>query len=306
MPFKEELNPVLDAIREAVDRASEGLRCVRLDDLRHAGRITDDLARAIESAKVCIADLSGMNPNVMWEIGFAMSREKPMILLAQETDNLPFDIRDFRIIRYDLPTARKSLPPEIILALRETSKIYQWHARANQPDNSGDTVARGKSWLGTRTLRISLSISFLALLAVSSFLWSTVLTSRHTKAQLLEASAAISEAELRLRRAQESLRACTPSRYRYQYERNDRQCDGFFEKKDGVEWVEYTPGDNGCIATEYHFTELGQEDGWLIIHDPDRGFFVRLPVRGKGPAQLASSRTGPWGLLRVVERADIP
>jgi len=189
MPIKDELDPVLFAIREAVDQANEGLGCVRLDDLRHAGRITDDLARAIESAKICIADLSGMNPNVMWEIGFAMSREKPIILLAQETKDLPFDIRHYRVICYDLRTARKSLPPLITLALKETSKLYQWHA-SSPVINSEDHARERKSWLSVITLRISLSISLLALLVVSGFLWHTAKTLNQSE-KMIRASSTV-------------------------------------------------------------------------------------------------------------------
>lgn len=283
MPFREDLDPVLAAVREAVDRAGEGLGCIRLDDLRHAGRITDDLTRALENAQVCVADLSGLNPNVMWEIGFAMSREKPMIFVSQEIDNLPFDVSNFRVIRYDLATVRRSLAPELALALKETSAIYRWHARP--------TVASTPRF-GLRALRFALAIALLAGLAAAAFLWSIERSLGQAQASLTDARA--------------SLRVCTPTRYIYHYPGNNRICDGFFEKKGVGSWEERTPAVPGCVPTTYHFKEIGQEDGWTILSDASRGYFIRLPLKGDGTAQLAPSRGGPWGGLHEVERADIP
>lgn len=59
----------------------------------------DILAGITESALV-IADLTGANPNVYYELGLAHAFRKRVILLAQRIDELPFDLRSYRVIPY--------------------------------------------------------------------------------------------------------------------------------------------------------------------------------------------------------------
>jgi len=40
-------------------------QCLRLDEAKAAGRITDDLVRELNESAICIAGLTGCNPNVM-------------------------------------------------------------------------------------------------------------------------------------------------------------------------------------------------------------------------------------------------
>jgi len=48
-----------------------------------------------------IADCTGRNPNVFYEIGLAHASGKPVILITQNSDDVPFDIRHLRYIQYD-------------------------------------------------------------------------------------------------------------------------------------------------------------------------------------------------------------
>jgi nucleoside 2-deoxyribosyltransferase len=103
MPFASEFNDVYATIKASVEGASgeNSLRCFRLDESRPAGRITDRLIREIQAASLCIADLTGAKPNVMWEVGYAMALGKPTIIITQENDELPFDVRVMETIHYD-------------------------------------------------------------------------------------------------------------------------------------------------------------------------------------------------------------
>ena len=61
-----------------------------------------------------IALLNGNNPNVFLEIGFAFAHDKPTILVAAEADQLPFDVRGHRCIRYrSIVQLRELLKQEI-------------------------------------------------------------------------------------------------------------------------------------------------------------------------------------------------
>jgi nucleoside 2-deoxyribosyltransferase len=57
----------------------------------------------IVRADVILGDVSGANPNVLYEIGFAHAYNKPVIFLTQDDPkDVPVDIRQFEFIRYDL------------------------------------------------------------------------------------------------------------------------------------------------------------------------------------------------------------
>jgi len=102
MPFAEEFDDVYGVIKQAVESAAstnDG-RCFRLDEARPAGRITDRLLGELRSATLCVADITGAKPNVMWELGFAMALGTPAIVVTQSLADLPFDIRDMQTIEY--------------------------------------------------------------------------------------------------------------------------------------------------------------------------------------------------------------
>jgi hypothetical protein len=50
---------------------------------------------------VLIAELTTKNPNVLYELGLAHALEKPVVLIASNEDDVPFDLRHIRVIIYD-------------------------------------------------------------------------------------------------------------------------------------------------------------------------------------------------------------
>lgn len=103
MPFAQGFDDVYATIKASVTKAlgPEECRCFRLDEERPAGRITTRLLQELRSASLCVADIKESRPNVMWEVGYAMALEHPMIILSQTLDDLPFDIRDMQTVQYD-------------------------------------------------------------------------------------------------------------------------------------------------------------------------------------------------------------
>lgn len=127
MPFALEFEDVYQAIRAAVERSVPGeqIFCYRLDEIKGAGRITDDLLRELQEAVVCIADLTGSKPNVMWEVGYAMALKKPVLFMTQDVGALPFDIKDIRTIGYDRQSLAKTLQNPLTEAFRDTLGRYE-------------------------------------------------------------------------------------------------------------------------------------------------------------------------------------
>ena len=119
MPYHESYDDVLHAIKRAAAKAGD-IRCHRLDEHQPGGRIVPRLVEAIESADLCIADLSGERPNVMWELGYAMSRGKHAILLTQNPGELPFDLHDVQRINYDRNRLVDTLESRLAASLRDS------------------------------------------------------------------------------------------------------------------------------------------------------------------------------------------
>jgi nucleoside 2-deoxyribosyltransferase len=126
MPFAQDFDDVYSTIGQAVSSSVPGehITCLRLDEIKSAGRITDDLLRELHEATVCIADLTYNKPNVMWEIGYAMALNKPLLLITQTPDELSFDIKDMRTISYNRQSLRTTLQIPLGQAFRDTLGTY--------------------------------------------------------------------------------------------------------------------------------------------------------------------------------------
>lgn len=101
MPFGHHasIDPVYHAIEKGAGEA--GFESVRVDQLMTPTEITDDIRNLICESQVVVVDLSGMNSNVMYELGFAHGKDKQVILITSDPlENLPFDIRSYRVLKY--------------------------------------------------------------------------------------------------------------------------------------------------------------------------------------------------------------
>jgi ClpX C4-type zinc finger len=98
-PFSEPFDTIYrDHVSVAARNA--GFTVDRADEIFGTGPIIEDIWRAIVSAAVIIADVTGRNPNVMYEIGMAHTVGKSVIILAQGIADVPFDLRHHRCILY--------------------------------------------------------------------------------------------------------------------------------------------------------------------------------------------------------------
>jgi hypothetical protein len=118
MPFRPELKPIYDDhIVSVAD--SLGLRSARADDLFTTDVVVGDIWRSINAAKVIVADCTGRNPNVFYELGMAHTIGKPVILITQDADDVPFDIRHIRYIRYEYtPRGMKTMEEQLEKTLK--------------------------------------------------------------------------------------------------------------------------------------------------------------------------------------------
>ena len=78
-----------------------GMTPKRADDLYRPSTIVNDIWEYTQKCKVVLADLTGKNPNVFYELGLAHALAKPAILIAESMEDVPFDLRALRVIEYD-------------------------------------------------------------------------------------------------------------------------------------------------------------------------------------------------------------
>jgi hypothetical protein len=101
------LHRELESARIAIEAAAEdaGFSLLRADRPSGATAIVDQIYACLESADLVIADLSLLNPNAMYELGFAHGARRPVILISSESPVVPFDIASVRMLHYgrDLP-----------------------------------------------------------------------------------------------------------------------------------------------------------------------------------------------------------
>lgn len=99
MPFAAGFQEVYEqGIRRAVE--AHGLICQRGDDIYQPGDILGQIWTSLIQARLVIADLTGANGNVLYELGLAHIIGQQAILLSQDTSAVPFDLRQQRGVRY--------------------------------------------------------------------------------------------------------------------------------------------------------------------------------------------------------------
>ncbi|MGB7435777.1 MAG: hypothetical protein WBR26_11805 [Candidatus Acidiferrum sp.] len=102
MPFAPPLGGYYTTVYEpAIKKA--GIMPVRADaDIFGTGKIIDQIWSGINAARVLVVELTGRNPNVLYELGLAHALKKPVVLVSSNEGDVPFDVRHVRVIYYDV------------------------------------------------------------------------------------------------------------------------------------------------------------------------------------------------------------
>lgn len=78
-----------------------GLEAVRADEINDPGLISRRIIKEILVSDLVIADLTGRNPNVFYELAIRHFTGRPIVQLIELNDVLPFDVFDFKTIQVD-------------------------------------------------------------------------------------------------------------------------------------------------------------------------------------------------------------
>ncbi|MGW0908436.1 hypothetical protein [Streptomyces sp. NPDC002853] len=93
-----------------VKRAAQELEltAVRGDQIAEPGQINLQVLDHILRAKAAVADLTGLNPNVFYELAVRHTAKLPVVLIADKECDIPFDIAQMRIISFDYTDLRSA------------------------------------------------------------------------------------------------------------------------------------------------------------------------------------------------------
>jgi|ERR1700729_666208 hypothetical protein len=126
-PYDKRCDDVIaPACREA------GLGLYRLDRDPGVAVPIDALQQKIREAVICIADISTLNPNVMYEVGFALALQKDVILISNGNE-IPFDVRHRSVILYktesesDFQKLRIALRNSLVALTHAADKLSDLH-----------------------------------------------------------------------------------------------------------------------------------------------------------------------------------
>jgi hypothetical protein len=140
MPFRRPFNDYYEEIiRPAV--AASGLTPRRGDEIYGTQPIIRDIWNNIRKCRIIVADVSGRNPNVNYELGLAHACGKPTVIITRRMRDVPFDYRHLRCISYD-PTSIRGWAGKLLDNLTDNIKA----ALAEKP--YGDSLMWAPDALG--------------------------------------------------------------------------------------------------------------------------------------------------------------
>lgn len=120
IPFTDEFNDIYRlGIKATADE--QGVVAERVDEQNFSETILERIYRQIDAADFIIADMSGRNPNVFYEVGYAHAKGKLCTLLTKTADDIPFDLKHHRHLVYEgsIVTLKKLLTEELGWLKRE-------------------------------------------------------------------------------------------------------------------------------------------------------------------------------------------
>ncbi len=110
MPFEEDFDAVYHKFIkpefEGIQIEDVRFQVSRADDIANLRSILNDIVIQIARSDLVVADLTGSNPNVFYELGLAHALRRSVILLTQNIDDVPFDLRPYRTLEYSTHFAK--------------------------------------------------------------------------------------------------------------------------------------------------------------------------------------------------------
>jgi O-acetyl-ADP-ribose deacetylase (regulator of RNase III) len=144
--FDEIYNCIIKEAIEDSELKDFGIKCLRCDEISQAGLIHEDMMEHIFRDEIAVVDVTTLNPNVFYELGVRNAlRDKTTIIIRRKGTILPFNIKDLRVIDYDLDLTSAKNAKEKIIEFIKNGII------------NGETDSQVHKWLGERIVRAAKS-----------------------------------------------------------------------------------------------------------------------------------------------------
>jgi hypothetical protein len=131
--YSEWIKPTVESI-QSPDPPGNFLHCHRADKEVGPGDIVEHVMESLINSRMVIADLTGKNANVFYELGVRHAVSNSTILIAEGTEHIPFDLRTLRAIVYQYT------PPGMIRFRRQLQEAVMSIVTA--PDKIDNPVRR--------------------------------------------------------------------------------------------------------------------------------------------------------------------
>ncbi len=123
MPFTRDFDDIYKlGIQAACTEA--GVLAERVDEQNYSETILERIYRQIQVSDFVIADMTGRNPNVFYEVGYTHAKNKLCTLLTNTAEDIPFDLKHHRHIVYEgsIQTLKAKLAIELEWLKGESGK----------------------------------------------------------------------------------------------------------------------------------------------------------------------------------------
>lgn len=114
------------------------LTVVRADHIGEPGMITTQILEYIKNAKLAIADLSYLNPNVFYEVALRHALKLPVVQIIRKSDRLPFDVNQLRTLVFDTSDIYSLVPK---LQTYRSEIASQARKALEDPESVGNPVS---------------------------------------------------------------------------------------------------------------------------------------------------------------------
>ncbi|MDM8515089.1 hypothetical protein QUF76_02730 [Desulfobacterales bacterium HSG16] len=128
MPTGEDFDQIYEY---AVEKAVQGhnMECILVHNIPGQGNIIAEITDRIYNAKLVIADLTNNTPEILYELGLTHGLLNNVIMITQNSDDLPFDLNNYRVIQYSTRVGGDRELKEKINSSIE--KLSEWIDKSN-------------------------------------------------------------------------------------------------------------------------------------------------------------------------------
>ena len=154
MPYRAELGWVRNAIAAACRRL--GIELISVDEQVTTGDVTAGIHQHVRSSDFGYVVLTGLNPNVMYELGLLHQAAKPTIILSDAETVVPFDVRSLMRLEYNAQTQDEARLIDQVASVTGQLLLFFDHAeRSAISSGTGRSATLTAQQIGASAFRIA-------------------------------------------------------------------------------------------------------------------------------------------------------